>query len=190
MDPWSFNPLLPLAFVWFLIDVGFFRAATIFAHDIGGTERLSLFLIPFFLIHMMPVWIYLAGILFVFRRYKHTEYIVTDKGVYVSGGLVSYTCQMKPFAEISHINIHRGIFDQQLNVGDVVFSWVNDETAPNIRVNGRQISMGLSISDIPDYQKVFELVKKLQIDIFTDTMYPNDLRPPENHGYRTKYKGL
>ena len=182
-----FNPMLPFAFLWLLIDSAFFLA---FTHGVGDTDGWDLFLIPFFLLHMMPVWIYLAGILFVFRKYKHTEYIVTDKGVYVSGGLFAYTCQMKPFTEISRINIHRGIFDQQLKVGDVVFSGVNDETAPNIRVNGRPISMGLSISNIPDYQKVFELVKKLQTDIFSDTMYPNDLRPEENHGYKTKYKGL
>lgn len=182
-----FNPLLPLALIWLLFDSAFFLA---FTHGVEDSGELNLFLIPFFIFHMMPVWIYLAGIIFVFRKYKHTEYIITDKGVYVSGGLFAYTCQMKPFTEISRINIHRGIIDQQLKVGDVVFSGVNDETAPNIRVNGQPISMGLSISNIPDYQKVFELVKKLQTDIFSDTMYPNDLRPKENHGYRTKYKGL
>ena len=25
-------------------------------------------------------------------------------------------------------------------------------------------------------------------DTYTDTMYPNDLRPGENHGYRTTYR--
>ena len=37
---------------------------------------------------------------------------------------------------------------------------------------------------------VNEEIKKLQEDIYTDTMYPNDLRPAENQGYRTKYNGL
>ena len=41
-----------------------------------------------------------------------------------------------------------------------------------------------------NYQKVFELIKKLQTDIYADTMYPNDLRPQENRGYSTEYKGL
>ena len=43
---------------------------------------------------------------------------------------------------------------------------------------------------IPTLREVFELIKKLQEDIYTDTMYPNDLRPETNHGYTTKYKGL
>lgn len=178
-----FNPLLPIAIVWFLFDSSFILGFTRGVENVSNAPGLF-FIIPFILLHMMPVWIYLAGILFIFRRYKHTEYIVTDKGVYISGGLFAYTCEMKPYTEISRINIHRGIFDQQLNVGDVVF------TASNTSVNGRPISMGLSISDISDYQKVFELVKRLQTDIFSDTMYPNDLRPKENHGYKTKYKGL
>ena len=183
-----FNPMLPFAFLWLLIDSTFLLA---FALGVGDAEGWDFFfIIPLYLYHMMPVWIYLAGVLFVFRKYKHTEYIVTDKGVYVSGGLFAYTCQMKPFTEISRIDIHRGIFDQQLKVGDVVFSGVNDEIALDINANGRPISKGLSISNIPDYQKVFELVKKLQTDIFSDTMYPNHLRPEENHGYRTKCKGL
>lgn len=46
---------------------------------------------------------------------------------------------------------------------------------------------GGDICNIPDYERVFSLVKQLQEDIYSDTMYPNDLRPAENHGYQTKY---
>lgn len=45
------------------------------------------------------------------------------------------------------------------------------------------------IANISNYNEVYQLVSKLQIDIYSDTMYPNDLRPEENHGYRTKYQG-
>ena len=81
---------------------------------------------------------------------------------------------MKPFAELSHISIHRGIFDQILGVGDVVFTC--DHRG------------GLTICDIKDYKRVFNMTKKLQTDIYSDTMYPNALRPAENPGYNTKYK--
>lgn len=46
---------------------------------------------------------------------------------------------------------------------------------------------GVNICNISDYEKVFALVKKLQTDIYADTMYPNDLRPASNHGYNTEY---
>ena len=140
---------------------------------------------------MMPIWIYLGGAILTFRRYQHTQYIVTDKGVYISGGIFSYTCNMKPFMELARVNIHRGIIDQMLGVGDVVLTSNNlADIYGSVRVNGRAMDVSITIADIRDYRKVFEIIKKLQEDIYTDTMYPNDLRPEENHGYRTQYKGL
>ena len=189
-----FNPMLPFALVWFLFDSMFIAA---FLGGVTISETPTAFtIIPiiFFLFHLMPVWIYLGGVIFVFRRYKHTEYIVTDKGVYYSGGLFSYTCNMKPFTELARVNIHRGIIDQIIGVGDVVLTSNNiaDYYNSGARVNGRPVGtgFGITISDIKDYRKVFELIKKLQEDIYTDTMYPNALRPEENQGYRTKYNGL
>lgn len=187
-----FNPMLPIALVWFLFDSLFIAAFIGGVATSGAPAVFSIFPLIFFLFHLMPVWIYLGGVIFVFRRYQHTEYIVTDKGVYISGGLFSYTCNMKPFTELARVNIHRGIIDQIIGVGDVVLTSNNiaDLYSSNIRVNGRPLDVGTTIADIKDYRKVFEIIKKLQEDIYTDTMYPNNLRPEENQGYRTKYNGL
>ena len=95
---------------------------------------------------------------------------------------------MKPFTELSHVRIHRGIFDQYLGVGDVEAS--SNQGFNYTNTSNRSASMaGMAIKDIPDYMEVFNMVKKLQTDIYSDTMYPNDLRPKENHGYKTEYKG-
>ena len=187
-----FNPMLPFALAWFLFDSLFIATFIGGAATSGAPAVFSIFPLIFFLFHLMPVWIYLGGVIFVFRRYQHTEYIVTDKGVYISGGLFSYTCNMKPFTELARVNIHRGIIDQIIGVGDVVLTSNNvaDLYSSNIRVNGRPLDVGTTIADIKDYRKVFEIIKKLQEDIYTDTMYPNALRPEENQGYRTKYNGL
>lgn len=179
-----FNPLLPFAIVWLMFDsifiiAGFETARLVPAVGIGMTV--------FMLLHLMPVWIYLTGVLFIYRRYKHTQYIITEKGVYISGGMFSYSCDMKPFTELARVNIHRGIFDQIIGVGDVILTSNNSADFVTGR-NGRYL-VGMKIEDIKDYQHVFELVKKLQEDIYTDTMYPNDLRPADNHGYKTEYKG-
>lgn len=185
-----FNPLLPFALLWLLID-SFFIGAILYGAKKSGTEDITSFtavFISFFAIHLMPVWLYLFGALLVFRCYRHTEYIVTDKGIYVSGGLFSYVCKMKPYTEVSHINIHRGIIDQWQGVGDVVLSSRSmGINAPYRAAQGLASGEEITISDIPDYQKVFELIKQLQTDIYADTMYPNDLRPKENKGYHTEY---
>lgn len=175
-----FNPMLPFAIIWGLLDLSFIGMSIL-----SGDSTMILFIFMFMLVHMMPVWIYLGGILLAFRKYKHTEYIVTDKGIYVSGGAFSYTFEMKPFTDLSHINLHRGIFDQWLGVGDVVSVCSHQNIASNS--SHSHSSHGISICDISDYQEVFTMIKELQTDIYADTMYPNDLRPAQNHGYQTEY---
>ena len=160
-----FNPLLPFALLWAIIDFGII-GGTFF---VEGATNLLFFIIPFMLLHLMPVWIYLGGILFTVRRYKNTAYIVTDKAIYISTGIFTRTINTKPFAELSHINLHRGIFDQMFNVGDII------ATSNQLNQNGKTTT--ISISSISDYVDVYNLVKKLQIDIYTDVQYPNAKRP-------------
>lgn len=176
-----FNPLLPFALLWGIIDFG------VIGLSMGTGGAPLMFIVPFMLIHLMPVWIYLGGVLFSFRRYRNTAYIVTDKGIYASGGLFAKSFEMKPFTDLSHITVHRGIFDQMLGVGDVVS--VCSHLSYTARGSHNHTGEGIKICDIPDYQRVFQMIKDLQTDVFSDTMYPNDLRPGTNHGYRTKYSG-
>ena len=75
----------------------------------------------------------------------------------------------------------RGIFDQMFGVGDIITS--------SAHMVGENKTAVLTISSISNYIEVYNLVKKLQKDIYTDVMYPNDKRPTENHGYNTEYKG-
>lgn len=173
-----FNPLLPFALIWGIIDFGIIGRALL-AQD---SSNVLFFLIPFMLLHLMPVWLYFGGVLFTTLKYRNTAYIVTDKAIYVSSGLFTRNFNTKPFAELSHINLHRGIFDQIFNVGDIV------ATTNQLTTNGK--TTAITISSISDYVDVYNMVKKLQTDIYTDVMYPNAKRPKENPGYNTEYKGL
>ena len=56
------NPLLPVAIIWAVLDMSFMGFA------VGGMQKI---MIPFMLIHMMPVWIYLSGVIFSFRKYRN-----------------------------------------------------------------------------------------------------------------------
>lgn len=172
-----FNPLLPFALIWALID---FSILGVSIFDSSG--NFLLFMIPFFALHLMPVWMYLFGVLLSVKKYNNTYYIVTDRSIYVSTGVISKSILSKPFAEMSHIDLHRGFFDQRFGVGDVIC------TSNQVGVNG--VSDLINISSIGNYTDVYNLVKKLQQDIYSDIMYPNDKRPSENHGYNTEYKGM
>lgn len=133
------------------------------------------------LFHMMPVWIYLAGVIFAFKKYRNTYYIITDHAIYISNGIFTMNLNAKTFTELSRVNLHRGIFDQMFHVGDIQI------TTNQFAKGNTPVVMG--INSISSYTEVYQLVKKLQKDIYADVMYPNDLRPKENHGYHTKYKG-
>ncbi len=172
-----FNPLLPIAIVWAIIDFGILGSSLL-----GGMGGASFFMVPFMLLHLMPVWIYLGGVLFATRKYRNTAYIVTDRAIYVSGGIFTRNINTKPFAELSHIDLHRGIFDQLCQAGDVI------ATTNQLDRNGKPAV--ITIGSITGYTEVYNLVKKLQTDIYSDTMYPNAKRPPENPGYNTRYTGL
>lgn len=149
------NPLLPFAIIWGLIN-GFFLFGLAFAE-----KELAAIIVPFILLHMMPVWIYIGSIIFCLIRYKKFDYIITDKCVYVAGGLFSYQFQMKSFAEMSSISMHRGIFDQICKCGDIIFEM------PDTKIQ---------IINIPDYQEVYKLVIEQQREVYQDTQYPNKLR--------------
>lgn len=171
-----FNPLMPFALLWFVFDSLFFSGFLLI-----GDGPSMLFIIPFLLIHMMPVWIYLGGVILTVRKYNNINYVVTDNAIYVSSGVFSKNFNSKPFAEMSHVDLKRGVFDQMFDVGDIIV------TSNQYGESGQ--TKAISINSIKNYAEIYNLVKKLQKDISSDILFPNDLRPKENHGYNTKYKG-
>lgn len=177
-----FNPMLVFALVWFAIDMAVIGGAVM-----AGDSRIFAFLIPFMLIHMMPVWIYLGGVLTATLRWKNTRFMITTGGLYISGGVLTFNYEMKPWTDIGHITIHQGVFDRMMNVGDVVFTC--NHTSSSGHSSGSHSHSSMSIRNISDFQSVFQLVNNMQTDVYSDTMYPNALRPEMNPGYNTQYSG-
>lgn len=180
-----FNPMLFFALIWGAFDMGFMGVAM--TAD-GFEDGILMFLVPFMLIHMMPVWIYIAGVFGVFFRWKNTHFMVTTQALYISGGLFAFNYEMKPWVDIGHITIHQGIFDRMTGVGDVNF--VCNHTHMTRTEGGHNQGHGMKIYNIPDFKEVFSLVNNLQTDMYSDTMFPNAMRPETNPGYNTQYTGM
>ena len=68
--------------------------------------------------------------------------------------MIKTTSYSKPFAELSHINLHRGVFDQMFNVGDII------ATSNHLTANGK--STTINIASVSNYIEVYNMVKKLQ----------------------------
>lgn len=143
-----FNPLMPFALIWALVDFG---AISIFLFT---TKEFSIcpFIPAFFLIHLTPVWIYLGGIFLTAKKYRNTEFAITNKAVYISGGIFSSNTERRNYTQFSNLDIHRGFFDNKLKVGDIRLTSVNEQVP-----NGRGLRV-FSIFDIPDYEDVYNIL--------------------------------
>ena len=174
-----FNPFAVFAIIWGCIDVFIFGVVMFVGSE---EEGMLAFLIPFLLLHAMPVWIYLFGVLGVFLRWKNARFMVTTNGLYISGGILAFNYEMKPWVDIGHITIHQGIFDRMFGVGDVRFVCAHSSTVEHSHGHSK-----MEIYNIREFKEVFGIVNNLQTDVYSDTMYPNAMRPGTNPGYNTQY---
>jgi len=167
--------MLPIALVWLLIDMTIIVA---FLKD--DQSRLAwLIVIPFFAVHLAPVWLWLGNMLTANRRWKNAEYVVTDKRIILKNGFIGYEYQSINYIDIDSVNLRAGFIDRLLKVGDI-----------HIQVNGMQGNKNktsTSILDIENAVEVYKMLHKTVLDIQTDIHYPNKLRPAENDGYQTRY---
>ena len=157
-----FNPMLPIALIWGILDFGFMFGATS-ATSGAGFSGMLMFLIPFFALHLMPVWIYLGGALLSAVRHRNTAYIITDKALYVTKGIFSRTAIRKPFGDLTFVNIHRGLFDQFFGVGDII------ATTNEVNQDGSKVTV--RIDCVSDFLEVYERIKELKAAKDSEIMY-------------------
>lgn len=171
--------LMPIALIWLAIDAGFIFMMVSF--DTGMPKSFLFILIPFFLIHLAPVWMWVAKASTASKRHKNMEYLITDKRVLIKSGFIGSQVINIMMKDISGVTVHKGVLDAIFKVGDVYIS--SSGIMP-----GKQ-SYANSIIDIEDAETVMQLIQKTAYDMQADISYPNAFRPEENDGYNTKYKG-
>lgn len=170
--------MLPFALLWLAFDS--FMIITMFST--GAISEMLFFIIPFFLFHLMPVWIWLGNVVTANKRWKNTKYYVTDKRIIIKNGFFAENYQTIYYKDIRNVNLSIGLIDKLLGVGDIHF----DVTRGNV-YNG-QPHMGAAFLDIEDSAYLYQKLQKVVLDIQTDIEYPNALRPETNPGYNTKYE--
>ena len=164
--------MMPIALIWLAFD-GFF-IYMILAHATGLPTFVYFIFIGFFLIHLTPVWIWIANIVSAFKRLKNTEYAFTDKRVIIKTGFFAKFDSIY-YSDIASVNLHVGLIDRMFKVGDAVIRTTAGDT--------------YMVEDVQNPYFIVERLQKITLDIKSDMQFPNDLRPEENHGYNTEYKG-
>lgn len=163
--------MLPIAIIWGAFD-GF-----IISMMFEEIEDFPLFgivgLLAFFALHLMPVWIWLSNVLTANKKWKNTEYMITDKRIILASGFIGMNYQSIYYKDIENIDLRINAIDKLLKVGDIYFSTVKDEK--------------VAFLDIEDSYEVYSKMQKTVLDIQTDIEFPNNYRPKTNDGYNTKY---
>lgn len=171
--------MLPFALIWLAFDAFFI---IMLVSNGGFAGSMLWFLIPFFALHLLPVWIWLSKVLTANKRYKNTEYCITDKRVIIKSGFIGMQVSTIMMKDVASVDIRKGVFDSMFGVGDVYISTVRTPV-----YTGKQASFSNAILDIPDAVDVMKLIQKVSYDIKADMDYPNAMRPGSNPGYNTEY---
>ena len=163
---------LPIVLIWLAADT--FAITMIASNGTMYEPWLIAFFIFFLALHLIPVWIYIYSIIKVIVSYKNLEYVFTDKRIIVRSGLIGIDFKYVYYYEINSVTVNVGLFDRMFKVGDII-----------IKSNNQVVT----VNDISYPYKYSNKIQEIVRDLKADMLYPNDLRPGENHGYNTKYTG-
>ena len=167
--------LLPIAVIWLILDLN------VLIPSLRAGEMLF-FLIPFFALHLMPVWIWLGSMLTAGRRWKNTNYYVTNRRIIIQGGFLAVNETTLFYKDLRNARVRIDLLDKLFHTGDVVFD--NGIYYGNSRSQDRLPHL----EDLEDPYQVYERIQKIILDVQTDIEYPNAFRPAENPGYQTDYR--
>ena len=168
--------MMPIAILWLSIDLCFLV-------PILKSGTAPFIIIPFFAFHLFPVWTWLGNVITANKRWQNTYYYVTDKRIILQTGFINMNYQTIYYKDLKNVNLRIGLIDKLLGVGDIYFD------LGSYTINNRTKFVSYAFLDIENPQEIYPRLQKIVLDIQTDIEYPNALRPNENPGYNTKYKG-
>lgn len=166
--------MLPIAVVWLCLDLNILIPAL-------AEGEMMLFLIPFFALHLMPVWIWLGSMISAGRRWKNTAYYVTNRRVILQGGFFAVNETSLFYKDLRNVRVRIGLLDKLFRTGDIVLDGGGS-------LNRRDQTNLSAMEDLEQPHEVYSRIQKIILDMQTDMEYPNALRPTENPGYRTDYR--
>ena len=167
--------LMPIAIIWLLIDLGFI------ANAFGG-GGMMFFMIPFFALHLMPVWIWLGSTLTAGKRWQNTMYYVTNRRIIIQSGFLAVNESSVFYKDLRNAQMQIGLIDKMCGTGSIILD------------NGyydyhrRRNYPGTKLEHLEEPQAAYNRIQKVIMDIQTDIEYPNAYRPEYNPGYNTDYR--
>ena len=113
--------MMPIALVWGAIDF----SILFFIFSSSPPPQILFFIIPFFALHLAPVWIWLGAVIKAVKNQKTIQYIITNKRIIeFRGNPVYINCSIE-FKDLDDAHLKIGIIDKILKVGDIKIMSVN-----------------------------------------------------------------
>lgn len=170
-------PFLIIGLIWGALDFGLIRGMMSGGFSAGPG---AWFAVPFFLLHLAPLWLGVGNILRLLLVFNNTHYGFTSKRVMLRGGFWGTDFKSIDYDGIQEMEVTVNPIENMLGVGSVRF------------FTGRTGRKGAPIYDrfigIAHPYEVYRQLKQVSVDIKTDWNYPNALRPSTNPGYPTGYE--
>lgn len=163
--------MMPVALLWAAFD-GFFIFMLVSSGAFAEMGIFSLFIVGFFALHLAPLWMWIANIVRAVGEYKNVEYVFTEKRIILRSGLVGIDFKNIYYSDIEGVNLKVGIIDRLCRVGDIYIQAMKQSSV---------------LFDVENPYALLSEIQRIVHDIKTDILFPNDLRPETNRGFRTRY---
>jgi membrane protein YdbS with pleckstrin-like domain len=149
----------------------------------AGAQGNALTVCIFIMVLLLIPALVLGAILPLWRslNWKHISYAITDRRIYLQKGILGRDITIRDFTDISEPEVSVDFIDKIRNCGSVHLSrryYVN-------RSGRKMHTLAPAFLHIPDPYGVFDMVKRMAVDIKSDIYYPNALRNGDNAGYNT-----
>ena len=164
--------MLPIALIWLIFDGTFIVFISIGMKNGDIPLAILGFIVPFFLLHLAPVWIWIGKTVKAVREVRNLEYAITDKRIIIRSGVVGIDFKFINYTEIDSVNVKVGIIDRIFKVGDI---YINSSVNSGV------------LWDVENPYGIGNSLQMVTMDIKSDIHYPNDMRPDTNSGYQTDY---
>lgn len=118
--------------------------------------------------------------------YKNIFYGFSDKRIIFKTGYFGIKFKTVEYDKIIDIELDTHLVDRYFNTGTIRF----DSGKTRRQSEGHTTKISDNLDSIENPYEIFKMIKKISLDIKTDYLYPNGLRPLINPGYNTKYNPI
>ena len=147
---------LPVAFIWLLIDVGIIVTFVTTMKDLSFLW----FIVPFFALHLAPVWAYIASIVKAYAKVKNLKYVITNKRIMVIDGKDMFVSNSINLNDIKSCNVNQALSGRLARVADItilsngdnsiVFNDIKDAKFICKKIN----EIAVSPTDVNGFEKI------------------------------------